>query len=137
MNTGHDGSLTTIHANSPRDAMFRVENMFAMAGYNMPVKAVRSQISSAIDVVLQLERMEDGCRRLVSVQEIDGMEGDIITMTEIFRFERSGINEQGEVLGRYLATGIIPRFYERLQQRGFELDRAIFDPNRPKESERA
>jgi pilus assembly protein CpaF len=130
MNTGHDGSLTTIHANSPRDAVFRIENMFAMAGYNMPVKAVRSQIASAIDVVLQLERMEDGRRRVVSVQEIDGMEGDIITMTEIFRFQRTGIDEDGNVLGHYVATGNVPRFYERLHQRGFELDRSLFDPNR-------
>jgi pilus assembly protein CpaF len=130
MNTGHDGSLTTIHANTPRDAVFRIENMFAMAGYNMPVKAVRSQIASAIDVVLQLERMEDGRRRVVSVQEIDGMEGDIITMTEIFRFQRTGIDEDGNVLGHYFATGNVPKFYERLQQRGFELDRSLFDPNR-------
>jgi pilus assembly protein CpaF len=130
MNTGHDGSLTTIHANTPRDAVFRIENMFAMAGYNMPVKAIRSQIASAIDVVLQLERMEDGRRRVVSVQEIDGMEGDILTMTEIFRFQRSGIDEEGNVLGQYLATGNVPRFYDRLQQRGFQLDRSLFDPNR-------
>jgi len=130
MNTGHDGSLTTIHANTPRDALFRIENMFAMAGYNMPIKAIRSQIASAIDVVLQLERMEDGRRRVVSVQEIDGMEGDIITMTEIFRFQRSGTDEDGNVLGRYLATGNVPKFHDRLQQRGFPLERSLFDPNR-------
>lgn len=130
MNTGHDGSLTTIHANTPRDAVFRIENMFAMAGYNMPVKAIRSQIASAIDVVLQLERMEDGRRRVVSVQEINGMEGDILTMTEIFRFQRLGIDEDGNVLGNYVATGNVPGFYDRLQQRGITLDRSLFDPNR-------
>lgn len=130
MNTGHDGSLTTIHANTPRDAVFRIENMFAMAGYNMPVKAIRSQIASAIDVVLQLERMEDGRRRVVSVQEINGMEGDILTMTEIFRFQRRGIDEDGNVLGNYVATGNVPGFYDRLQQRGITLDRSLFDPNR-------
>ncbi len=99
MNTGHDGSLTTIHANSPRDSLFRIENMFAMAGYNMPVKAVRSQIASAIDVVIQIERMEDGRRRLVSLQEIDGMEGEIITMSEIFRFERTGVDADQQCSG--------------------------------------
>lgn len=130
MNTGHDGSLTTIHANTPRDAVFRIENMFAMAGYNMPVKAIRSQIASAIDVVLQLERMEDGRRRVVSVQEINGMEGDILTMTEIFRFQRRGIDDDGNVLGNYVATGNVPGFYDRLQQRGLTLDRSLFDPNR-------
>jgi pilus assembly protein CpaF len=101
MNTGHDGSLTTIHANTPRDALGRIENMVAMTGATFPIKALRQQIASAIDVVVQLERQEDGKRRLVSVQEINGMEGDIITMTEIFTFERRGIGEKGEVLGEY------------------------------------
>jgi pilus assembly protein CpaF len=130
MNTGHDGSLTTIHANTPRDALFRIENMFAMAGYNMPVKAVRSQIASAIDVVLQLERMEDGRRRLVSLQEINGMEGDIITMSEIFRFERTGINKEGEVQGYFTTTGIIPKFLDKMQKRGFDIGYDIFENSR-------
>jgi len=130
MNTGHDGSLTTIHANSPRDALFRIENMFAMAGYNMPVKAVRSQIASAINVVLQLERMEDGHRRLVSLQEINGMEGDIITMSEIFRFERAGINQEGNVLGHFTTTGIIPKFLDKMQKRGFDIGFEIFENRR-------
>jgi pilus assembly protein CpaF len=130
MNTGHDGSLTTIHANTPRDALFRLENMFAMAGYNMPVKAVRSQIASAIDVVIQLERMEDGRRRLVSMQEINGMEGDIITMSEIFRFERTGIDAEGHVQGYFTTTGIIPKFLDKLHKRGFDIGYETFEANR-------
>ena len=130
MNTGHDGSLTTIHANTPRDALFRIENMFAMAGYNIPVKAVRSQIASAINVVLQLERMEDGRRRLVSLQEINGMEGDIITMSEIFRFERTGIGPEGEVQGHFATTGIIPRFLDKMKKRGFDIGFDAFENSR-------
>ncbi len=110
MNTGHDGSLTTVHANSPRDALGRIENMVSMTGATFPMKALRQQIASAIDVVVQLERQEDGRRRLVSVQEINGMEGDIITMTEIFSFERRGIGEAGEVLGDYRPSGMVPVF---------------------------
>jgi len=121
MNTGHDGSLTTIHANTPRDALFRLENMFAMAGYNMPIKAVRAQIASAIDVVVQLERMEDGRRRLVSLQELNGMEGDIITMSEIFRFDRTGIDAEGRVQGYFTTTGIVPKFLDKLHKRGFDI----------------
>ncbi len=130
MNTGHDGSLTTIHANNPRDALMRIENMVAMAGLNLPVKAVRTQIASAVDVVLQAERSEDGRRRMVSIQEINGMEGDIITMSEIFRFERLGVDKDGRVLGRFRATGIIPKFNERLQQRGIHIPLEVFDPDR-------
>lgn len=130
MNTGHDGSLATVHANSPRDALSRVENMVAMTGLNLPAKVVRAQVASAINAVLHLERMEDGRRRLVSVQEIAGMEGDIITMTEIFKFQRAGIDKQGDVLGSFRATGMIPRFYERLQQRGIALSREVFAAGR-------
>jgi pilus assembly protein CpaF len=130
MNTGHDGSLTTIHANSPRDALARIENMVAMAGVDLPVRAVRSQIASAIDVVIQLERMEDGVRRLVSLQEIQGMEGDIITMGEVFRFERAGIDKQGRVVGRFIATGLVPNFHEHLRRRGIELDMRLYEPDR-------
>ena len=133
MNTGHDGSLTTIHANSARDALFRIENMFAMSGYNMPVKAVRSQIASALDVVLQLERMEDGRRRLVSMQEINGMEGEIVTMSEIFRFERDGVDEQGNVQGRFVSTGIVPMFHDHLRKRGIDLGLELFDPEQQAE----
>ncbi len=135
MNTGHDGSLTTIHANTPRDALSRVENMVAMTGLNLPVKAVRAQIASAIDVVVQTARLEDGRRRLVSIQEIDGMEGEIITMSEIFRFQRLGLDENGNVIGEFRATGMIPNFYDKLAQRGIELDRDVFDPERREQPE--
>ncbi|WP_044874910.1 CpaF family protein [Pseudomonas sp. LFM046] len=128
MNTGHDGSLTTIHANTPRDALGRIENMVSMTGATFPIKALRQQIASAIDVVIQLERQEDGRRRLVSVQEINGMEGEIITMTEIFGFERCGIGEHGEVLGDYRPTGMVPAFRDVLAKRGIELPLNLFRP---------
>ncbi|WP_206081078.1 CpaF family protein [Marinobacter orientalis] len=129
MNTGHDGSMTTLHANAPRDALTRIENMVSMTGTTMPTKAIRSQVASAIDVVLQVERQEDGKRRLVSVQEINGMEGDVITMSEIFTFRRLGRDEHGHVQGRYWATGIVPRFQEHLQQRGIALPLSLYDPD--------
>lgn len=129
MNTGHDGSLTTIHANTPRDALNRIENMVAMTGATFPIKALRQQIASAIDVVIQLERQEDGKRRLVSVQEINGMEGEIITMTEVFTFERHGIGEHGEVLGEYKPTGMVPAFRDVLAKRGIELPLTLFRPD--------
>ncbi|QXI31306.1 CpaF family protein [Pseudomonas vanderleydeniana] len=128
MNTGHDGSLTTIHANTPRDALGRIENMVSMTGATFPIKAMRQQIASAIDVVVQLERQEDGKRRLVSVQEINGMEGEIITMSEIFSFARSGVGEQGEVQGDYRPSGMIPSFREVLAKRGIELPLSLFRP---------
>ncbi|UYG06392.1 CpaF family protein [Halomonas sp. M4R1S46] len=126
MNTGHDGSLTTIHANTPRDALTRVENMVAMSGYQIPPQALRAQIASAIDVVVQVERQEDGVRRLVSVQEVNGQEGEIITMSEIFRFEREGVNEEGRVIGRYVATGVVPGFYDHLKRRGLDPGLEVF-----------
>ena len=122
MNTGHDGSLTTIHANTPRDSLSRVENMVTMAGFELPVRTIRTQIASAINVVIQLERMEDGTRRVTSLSEINSMEGDIITMSEIFKFEREGLDENGKVLGRYISTGIVPRFHERMVQHGLKTD---------------
>jgi len=122
MNTGHDGSLTTIHANTPRDSLARVENMVTMAGFDLPVRTIRTQIASAIDVVIQLERLEDGTRRVTSMAEINSMEGDIITMSEIFKFERKGLDEKGNVVGRHISTGIVPRFHERMTQRGFNVD---------------
>jgi pilus assembly protein CpaF len=128
MNTGHDGSLTTVHANTARDALGRIENMVSMTGATFPMKALRQQIASAIDVVIQLERQEDGKRRLVSVQEINGMEGDIITMTEIFGFVRRGMGEQGEVLGDYRPTGMVPAFRDVLSKRGIELPLTLFRP---------
>lgn len=135
MNTGHDGSLTTVHANAARDALTRVENMVAMTGLDLPPKTVRAQIASAINIVLQTERLEDGCRKLVSIQEISGMEGDIITMSEIFAFQRQGLDSKGNVVGAFRATGIIPKFYERLRQRGIPIEREIFDPSLKQEWE--
>jgi pilus assembly protein CpaF len=129
MNTGHDGSLTTIHANAPRDSLSRIENMVSMAGVNFPINALRSQIASAIDIVLQIARLQDGKRKLISVQEINGMEGDIITMSELFSFEREGIDEEGNVIGKLRATGIIPAFHKNLSHRGIDLPIEVFDPN--------
>ena len=129
MNTGHDGSLTTIHANTARDALGRIENMVSMSGATFPIKAMRQQIASAIGVVIQLERQEDGTRRLVSVQEINGMEGDVITMTEIFAFVRSGMGEKGEVLGEFRSTGMVPAFRDVLAKRGIELPLSLFRPD--------
>jgi len=126
MNTGHDGSLTTIHANSSRDALSRVETMVAMTGIQFPIAALRAQIASAIDVIIHMERQEDGCRRVISVQEINGMEAETIVMSEIFRFARSGIDERGGVTGRFSATGIVPEFYDRLSKRGIGLPIALF-----------
>jgi pilus assembly protein CpaF len=129
MNTGHDGSLTTIHANSPRDALGRIENMVSMSGINFPIKALRAQIAAAINVVIQVARLEDGTRKLVSVQEINGMEGDIITMSELFKFDREGIDNNGKVVGRIRATGVVPGFFKNLAHRGIDLPIETFDPD--------
>jgi len=128
MNTGHDGSLTTVHANTPRDALSRIETMVSMTGLQLPIKALRSQIASAINVVVQVERSEDGKRRLVSVQEINGMEGDIITMSEIFAFRRTGVDEKGNVLGALAPTGVVPSFHRRLALRGIDLQTSVYRP---------
>jgi pilus assembly protein CpaF len=128
MNTGHDGSLTTVHANSARDALSRIENMVAMSGLDIPQRAVRSQISSAIHVVVQLARLADGRRRLVSLQEITGMEGDIVSMQEIFTLERHGLDSDGKLRVNLAATGIRPRFAEHLRASGVELSPGIFEP---------
>jgi len=126
MNTGHDGSLTTVHANSPRDALTRIESMVTMTGMKLPVKAIRNQISSAINVVIQLERMEDGIRRVVSIQEVLGMEGEVITMAEIFTFKRRGLDDEGKVVGEFLSTGVVPKFADQLKRRGYPLDLKMF-----------
>jgi len=127
MNTGHDGSLTTVHANTPRDALSRVETMVAMAGLDMPQRSVRSQIASAINVVIQLSRLSDGRRKLVSLQEITGMEGDVVTMQEIFTFERQGIDSERNVLGEIVPTGVRPKFAEKLKLSGYPLPANLFD----------
>lgn len=127
MNTGHDGSLTTIHANTPRDALLRLETMMSMSGLDIPDKALRRQVASAVDIVLQLSRLSDGARRLVSLQEITGMEDEVITMQEIFRFTQTGVDEHGRIQGRFGPTGIRPRCGERIAACGMELDAAMFN----------
>lgn len=130
MNTGHEGSLTTIHANTPRDAVARLENMIGMANLNLPHKAARSQIASAITVVIQALRLIDGRRKITSIQEITGMEGDIITMQEIFAFKQTGVGADGQVQGHFQATGVRPKFAERLRAFGFVLPDAMFDASK-------
>ncbi len=126
MNTGHDGSLTTIHGNSPRDAVSRLEVMVGMANANMGVRAIRQQVSSAIDLFVQIARFSDGSRRISAVTECVGMEGDTVTMQDIFVFEKTGVTENGRVTGRFRATGIRPKFYERLRTAGIQLAASIF-----------
>jgi pilus assembly protein CpaF len=129
MNTGHEGSLTTVHANTPRDALARLENMVSMAGLEMPAKAIRAQIVSAIHIIIQLSRLEDGSRRILSIQEVDGMEGDVITLSEIFKYQRRGVDEKGIVQGQFCSTGIIPKCMTNLKQKGANADLAIFTNN--------
>jgi len=126
MNTGHDGSITTIHANSARDALARVETMVSMTGISFPIKTLRAQVASAIDVVVQVERSQDGKRRLVSIQEIDGMEGDVITLSELFAFERGTMGEDGEVVGELKSTGVVPKFHKTLLSKGIDLPISVF-----------
>jgi pilus assembly protein CpaF len=132
MNTGHDGSLTTVHANSARDALARLETMIATAGLNLPDSAVRRQIASAIDVVVQVTRLSDGTRKVSSISEITGMEAEMINMQDIFTFRKHGIKESGEVLGNFEATGIRPRFSERLAVTGIHLPSAMFGAGQAK-----
>lgn len=126
MNTGHDGSLATLHANTPRDALSRVENMVAMSGVQFGTKALRSQMASAIDLIVQIQRLEDGKRKMTSLQEVQGLEGDIITTSEIYKFERRGLNDSFEVEGSFVPTGIVPKFYSRLKAHGIDLDISVF-----------
>lgn len=130
MNTGHDGSMTTIHANTARDAITRLEHMLGMAGLNVDARSMRQQISAALTVVIQVSRLSDGQRKVTSLQEITGMEGEVITMQEIFMFEQSGVDPQGAVQGRFVATGIRPRFLPRLKTRGIALRDDLFEPTR-------
>ena len=127
MNTGHDGSLTTIHANTPRDALGRLETMIAMANVNLPDKAMRQQIAAAIQIVIQQSRMSDGTRKVVSISEVTGMEGDVITMQEIFTFEKVGVSQEGKVIGRFRATGVRPKVCERLKASGIHLAGDMFE----------
>jgi pilus assembly protein CpaF len=130
MNTGHEGSLATIHANTPRDALSRLENMIGMAGLNLPIKAARQQISSAITALIQIGRLADGKRKVMSIQEITGMEGEIITMQEIFGFRQTGVAPDGTVLGHFSATGVRPKFVDRLRAHGVMVPDTLFDPSR-------
>ena len=127
MNTGHDGSLTTIHANTPRDALARLETMIQMTGMRLSDRAMRQQVASAINLVVQVARLSDGSRRVTSISEITGMEGETITMQEIFQYERTGVDKDGQVLGRFRPTGIRPRFTERLKACGMQLPRVFFE----------
>ena len=127
MNTGHDGSLTTVHANSARDALYRLDTMVAMSNLNIPEKAVRHQIASALDLVIQITRLSDGTRKVTSVTEITGMEGDVITMQDLFLFERTGLGENGRVTGRFRASGIRPKCSERLASSGVQLPVDMFE----------
>jgi len=128
MNTGHDGSMTTIHANNPRDAISRLENMIAMAGVEMPLKAVRSQISSAVNLLVQASRLQDGSRRMTSITEITGMEGDVISMQEIFRFQRVGLTPDNKIIGDFTATGVRSHFSERFRLWGYDLPSSVYEP---------
>jgi pilus assembly protein CpaF len=127
MNTGHDGSLTTVHANSARDALYRLDTMVAMANLSIPERAVRQQIASAINLVVQVSRLPDGSRRVTGITELTGMEGDVITMQEIFCFEKLGLNQEGKVIGRFRATGVRPKICERLKASGVHLPPDMFE----------
>ena len=129
MNTGHDGSLTTVHANTPRDALGRIENMVSMSGVSFPINVLRTQIASAINLVMQVSRLEDGTRKVTSLQEVNGMEGDVVTMSELFRFERERIDEDGKVIGKLKATGMVPAFHKLLAPRGIVLPIETFEPD--------
>ena len=126
MNTGHDGSLTTIHANSSRDAVARVETMVMMAGFELPVKAIRQQFASAMNVIVQAQRLTGGARKVISIAEVTGMEGDVITMQDIFSFEQLGVNDRGCAYGQFVATGIRPSFLERIKASGLDLNADLF-----------
>ncbi len=128
MNTGHEGSMTTVHANTPRDALARLENMLAMAGFNAPTRVARAQIASAIGVVVQTNRLSDGRRKVTSIAEVTGMEGEMITMQEIFTFKQTGVCEDGSVKGHFQACGVRPRFMEQLKARGLALPEGLFEP---------
>jgi pilus assembly protein CpaF len=126
MNTGHTGSLTTLHANSPRDAISRLETMAMMAGLEMPLLAIRKQISAAINLIVHLSRLSDGSRKMTHITEASGMEGEVITLTDVFKFEQTGTSPEGKILGQLRPTGIRPFFSPRLEVAGFKLGGEIF-----------
>lgn len=133
MNTGHEGSLTTVHANSPRDALSRLETMVLMAGMDLPIKAIREQIGSAIQVIIQLSRFSDGSRKVAKMTEVCGMEGDRIILQDLFEFKQTGLSPEGKVIGQLVPTGNVPTFIDEIQARGLEIDPGIFDPSRTEE----
>jgi pilus assembly protein CpaF len=128
MNTGHDGSLTTVHANSSRDVIARLETMVLMSGMELPSKAIREQIASAVDIIVQESRLSDGSRKIVAISEVVGMEGQQIVMQDIFEFRQTGVDENGKVQGVLRPTGAVPSFYESFKSRGIKADPAMFDP---------
>ncbi|MEI6210945.1 MAG: ATPase, T2SS/T4P/T4SS family, partial [bacterium] len=134
MNTGHDGSLTTVHANSPRDVISRIETMVLMSGLELPSRAIREQIASALDLIVHESRLSDGSRKVTTISEIVGIEGSQIVMQDIFEFAQTGLGEGGKVLGHFRATGAVPTFLEDLKARGLELDPKIFQPSRERSS---
>jgi pilus assembly protein CpaF len=130
MNTGHDGSLSTIHANSPRDALMRLETLVAMSGLNIPALSVKRYISSALNVIIHLSRLVDGTRKVTSIQEVSGMEGETVTLQEIFYFEQTGVDSQGLVKGRFRARGVRPRFVEKFKAMGIQVPPTLFDSDK-------
>jgi septum site-determining protein MinD len=126
MNTGHDGSMTTVHSNSPRDAVARLETLVMMAGMDLPAKAIREQIASAVNLIVQQSRLSDGTRKVTSITEVIGMQGDVVTLQEVFAFKRTGMDKNRKVLGKYVATGFIPKFIDELEQQGIKIPRGIF-----------
>jgi pilus assembly protein CpaF len=130
MNTGHDGSMTTIHSNGPRDALHRMENLVLMAGHTLPDKAIREQISSAIEMIVHVSRLSDGRRRIMSVQELHGMEGNVVTMQEVFRYVPTGRDSDGFVEGYFEATGMVPRVADRIRLAGVDLPNELFERGR-------
>ena len=131
MNTGHDGSMTTIHANSARDAVSRLENMISLAGIEMPMKALRGQIASAVNLIVQVSRLQDGSRRMVSITEVTGMEGDVISMQEVFRYKRVGLTPEAKIIGHFTANGVRSYYAERFRQWGYDLPASIYEPFEP------
>ena len=130
MNTGHDGSLTTVHANAPRDTLARLETLVLMAGFDLPVRAIREQMASAIDLVVQISRLRDGSRRITHITEVQGMEGDIITLQDVFLFDwHAGVDENGRYKGTLRPTGVRPKFAEKLADQGIRLGPEVFNPN--------
>ena len=130
MNTGHDGSLTTIHSNSPRDCISRLEILVLMSGMNLPVLAIREQISSAVNIIIQQTRFSCGSRRVTSIAEVTGVEAGVVQLGEIFKFQQQGYDDKGKTQGTFIATGLIPEFYEDLSRRGVDVDLSIFNKGR-------